>query len=281
MYHHLQFPDDSHGGALSLAKVRFEDRRLAGLDIGSRERVRAQRQLIAAKPLIKRAYDLWYKRLLQDADSVAAPAGARVLELGSGASYLKDLRPDIITSDVISGVADMVVDGRRLPFADASLKAIVMSHVFHHLPDVEAFLREADRTLVPGGVVAMIDETHTPWARFFFGVLHPEPYDDRAAEWAFDAKDAAAANQALSWMVFVRDQERFQRLFPRLRLERREYLPWLSYLLAGGVNLPDFVPRPLAGAVARLDTWLRPLDRFCAIHWHLTLRKKAESEGGL
>jgi len=44
------------------------------------------------------------------------------LELGSGGSYLKDLEPSIVTSDVVENVADRVIDARHLPFADHSVR---------------------------------------------------------------------------------------------------------------------------------------------------------------
>ena len=44
---------------LRLFKERLLDRRLANLDIGSPEWFHAQRQLIDAKPLIRRCYQLW------------------------------------------------------------------------------------------------------------------------------------------------------------------------------------------------------------------------------
>ena len=40
----------------------------------------------------------------------------------------------------------------------------------------------------------------------------------------------------------------------------------------GGVNLRSAVPTALAGAAARLDDFLKPLDPAFAIHWHWTLR---------
>jgi len=33
-----------------------------------------------------------------------------LVELGSGGSYLKELEPSLITSDVVEGVADQVID---------------------------------------------------------------------------------------------------------------------------------------------------------------------------
>ena len=122
--------------------------------------------------------------------------------------YLKDLESSVITSDVVAGVAKQVVDGRALPFQDRSIRALLLTHVLHHIPDVNAFLREADRTLAPGGVISMIEVAHTPFARFFFRNFHPEPYRDDVREWAF-APPAA-----------VRDSIRVARLFMRPKASR-------------------------------------------------------------
>ena len=248
---------------------------LSGIGMGTREWFAAQREMIRSKPLIARCYGLWYCRLLKDADSV--PAEHRtgcVVELGSGSGYIKDLRPEIITSDVVPGVADMVIDGRQLPFPDESVQALFLTHVFHHIPDVERFFSEALRVLVPNGVISMVEVTHTPFARWFFSCVHPEPFNDRATEWSFPEGDSMLdSNQALSWIVFVRDRARFAEKYPELRVEGLHYLPWLSYLLSGGVNLRSFVPVPLAPLAVGADWVLQPLDGLFAIHWHITVRK--------
>jgi SAM-dependent methyltransferase len=246
---------------------------LRNLEMGTKDWFTAQKAMIKAKPLVKRCYDLWYQKLLEDADS--APSGGSIIELGSGSSYVKELRPEVITSDCSPGVADMVIDGRSLPFPDSSVRAILLTHVFHHIPDVGLFFEEASRVLVPGGVISMVDETHTPFAKFFFSKVHPEPYDDQAPSWSFVQSDSMLdSNQALSWIVFMRDREEFARRFPLLKLERREYLPWFSYLMSGGVNLRSCVPRFCAPVFPWLDRALRPLDGAFAIHWRLTIRKE-------
>ena len=248
---------------------------LRGISMGSADWFAAQRAMIRSKPLIRRCYSIWYRLLLEDCDSVPVPyRTGRIVELGSGSSYIKELRPEIITSDVAAGVADLVIDGRELPFPDESVQALLLTHVFHHIPDVGQFFSEACRVLVPGGVISMVDIPHTPFARFFFNRFHPEPYNDRAPEWSFPEGDSMLdSNQALSWMVFCRDRGAFQRRFPALHLERRRYLPWLSYLLSGGVNLRSFVPGPLTWAMPPIDWLLKPLDGLFAVHWHLTVRK--------
>lgn len=243
--------------------------------IGSKEWFAAQREMIESKPLIKRCYDLWYTLLLNDADSVPLPcSGSRIVELGSGMSYIKHLRPDVVTSDLTPGIADMVIDGRELPFPDNTVQALLLTHVFHHIPDVSSFFQEACRVLVPGGVISMVDVTHTPFARFFFSTFHPEPYDDQASDWSFpEGNSMLDSNQSLAWIVFRRDAAKFERQFPLLRLEQVHYLPWLSYLLSGGVNLRSFVPRIITPVFPAIDTLIKPLDPLFAVHWHLTVRK--------
>lgn len=251
--------------------------RIANMKIGSPEWFSAQREMIRAKPAVRRCYDLWYALLRADVASVAEDG--LIVELGSGSSYIKEVLPEVITSDVVPGPVDMIIDGRRLPFPDASVRALLLTHVFHHIPDVRRFFLEAERVLVPGGVVTMIDCAHTPLSRLFFGLIHPEPYDHKAVSWDFTAgNNMTDSNQALTWIVFHRDIDQFQKEFPGLRYEGFQYLPWFGYLMSGGVNLRSLVPDFAAGMVESADRLLKPLDPFGAIHWHITLRKHMEPE---
>jgi SAM-dependent methyltransferase len=250
----------------------LRERSLRRLKPGSPEFFVLQKKFILNRALVKRCYDAWYARLLRDADSVPLPGV--ILELGSGGSYLKSLRPDIVSSDVVENVADRVVDGRHLPFADNSIQALFLTHVFHHIPDVSAFLKEAERTLVPGGVISMIEVAHTPFARFFFKNFHHEPYDDRPQNWSFAQNDSMMdCNQALSWMVFVRDRVKFEKQFPALKVEAAENIPWLTYFLSGGVTSPYLIPRFMDGFLIGLEKLISPADPVFSLHWHICLRK--------
>src|SRR5260370_41503482 len=160
-----------------------------------------------------------------------------MVELGSGGSSFADLEPGLITSDVVPDVAERVIRARNRPFADESVRALMLTRVFHHIPDAQAFLKEAQRTLIPGGVVSMIEVAHTPFARFFFRHFHHEPYDDACSRWSFAQNDSMMdSNQALSCMVFERDRSRFEREYPPLALETLDVSPWLTYFLSGGVT---------------------------------------------
>ncbi|WP_438479481.1 class I SAM-dependent methyltransferase [Oleiharenicola lentus] len=195
------------------------------------------------------------------------------MELGSGGSRLKEYDSRIITSDVSPGIAEMVIDARQLPFADGSLHAIFLTHVFHHIPDVGQFLREAERVLVPGGVIGMIEVAATPFARFFFKNFHPEPFSPKLG-WNFEQSDSMMdSNQALSWIVFERDLTRFEREYPGLKLEEKRHLPWLPYLLSGGVTRRDILPKAIVPAIIGTDRGLSGLYPLFALHWFIRLRK--------
>jgi SAM-dependent methyltransferase len=250
----------------------LEEPALRGIELGSARWFQVQRDLITQRPLVKRTYDTWYSAMLADAASVPSSPG-RVLELGSGANYVKLIDPSVITSDVVAG-SDMVVDGQALPFGAEELRAIFLTHVFHHVPEPERFLDEAIRTLVPGGVVAFIDVAHTPLARLLFGKFHPEAYDGSIHDWKLDPSGPyGGANQAMSWVVFVRDKARFEARFPALRVECVEFLPWFGYLISGGLTRRNLVPSAAVPVLNWLDRATTALNPLCALHWHIRIRK--------
>lgn len=53
-------------------------------------------------------------------------------------------------------------DALQLPFADASLDAISISFGFRNLANYSAGLRELDRVLKPGGILAILEFSHPP-----------------------------------------------------------------------------------------------------------------------
>jgi SAM-dependent methyltransferase len=249
--------------------------RLRGLRMGSLEWFAAQKEILRTKLPIRRSYERWYFEQSKDLASVSGPG--QVLELGSGAGFLKEVLSEAITSDFVPGAADRVIDARKLPFSDSSLRGILMSHVFHHIPEVESFFREAERVLVPGGVVSMVEVAHSPLSKVIFGSMHPEPYNPSAADWRFAQNGSPYdSNQALSWIVFVRDRERFEREFSRLRIESIRPLPWFNYLLCGGVMRRSLIPgflMPLANLVDELSI---SFSRWLGLHWIITLRKVSD-----
>ena len=101
-----------------------------------------------------------------------------VLELGSGAGFLDAYIPRLITSEVFpcSGI-QTVLDARRLPIPDGTLKGIVMVDVLHHIPSTRDFLSEAQRCLRPGGCITMIEPWVSTWSTLIYRNLHSPDLD--------------------------------------------------------------------------------------------------------
>ncbi len=102
-------------------------------------RVSEIRAAIEAKPALQRFYTGVYARYA--AALGQSPAGGLAVELGSGGGFAQRIIPELITTDILSydGV-DRVVDATRMPFQDRSVRFFGMLNVFHHIPDVAAFL---------------------------------------------------------------------------------------------------------------------------------------------
>ena len=213
----------------------------------------------------KASLERWYRECYAKyADCVARCAGeGAVLELGSGAGFLKEFMPDAITSDVVPypGV-DRVIDATLLPFDDGALRAILMLNVFHHIADVGAFLSEAERCLSVGGRLFMVDQ-NVGWISLpILKYAHREPFDARALDWHFESTDPlGSANGALAWVVFQRDRALFEQRHPKLRLEAyRTHTP-LRYFLSGGLKPWSLLPGWAFPLATTLDRTLTRLSR--------------------
>lgn len=226
-----------------------------------------RRQLIRSKPFLRRIYREWAGLLA--ASLPAGPGG--VLELGSGGGTLAEHIPGLITSEILClpGV-HAVLDAERLPFADASLRAIVLTNVLHHLGDPARFFAEAGRCVRAGGVLAMVEPWVTSWSRLVYTRLHHEPFLPEA-DWhsASGAGHLTRANDALPWIIFARDAARFAHAFPLWKVRSIELLMPLRYLLSGGVSLRGLMPGFSFGFWRALERaarpWLHRLAMFACI----------------
>jgi SAM-dependent methyltransferase len=190
----------------------------------------------------------------------ALPSGeGQLLELGSGGGYCARFIPGLISSEVFAcSDAKLAVDAQCLPFRDHSLRAIVMTNVLHHIPDVRRFFAEASRCLRTGGRIIMIEPWVTSWSRFVYSRLHEEPFLPQAPDWSFPSKGhLSGANVALPWIVFVRDRFKFDSEFPELSIEEiRPFLPF-RYLVSGGVGMRNLMPGFTHSAWAYLESELQ------------------------
>jgi SAM-dependent methyltransferase len=243
-----------------------------GLDADDPKLTMLRREIILSKPFLRKVYREWYELIL---DALPRSEG-RVLELGSGGGFLPKLLPAVLTSEIVAwGGMTLVADARCLPFRPDSLRAIVMTNVFHHFPDPRTFLREASGCIQPGGAIAMVEPWVTPWSRIVYRHLHHEPFNPAASLWEFPSEGPlSGANNALPWIVFRRDRLQFEREFPDWSLERVEPLMPLRYLLAGGLSNGSLMPGFSFRLWRLVEKALSPIMEQVAMFALIVLRKR-------
>jgi len=257
------------GSPVSAALLRrlFAHPLTVSLSIDDPETTELRKQIIISKPMLKSIYDEWYSAL---ADGLPA-VGGKILELGSGAGFCDRVLPEVITSDIFyCNDVRIVADAQRLPFGNGSLRAIVMTNVLHHMPNVHSFFAEATRCLRKGGKILMVEPWVTWWSSLVYKHLHHEPFDPEAREWSFPAAGhLSSANSAIPWIVFVRDRSKFESQFPELSIEQIRPFLAFRYLLSGGVGMrsftPDFLQIAWAGLERLLDSQMYRLGMFAFV----------------
>ena len=207
-------------------------------------------QIIQSKPLLRKIYEEWYDRISTNFEEHDC-----VLELGSGAGFMRDFMPNLITSELFPtpGVAS-VIDAQAMNLDDCSLDGIVMTDVLHHIPDCSAFFHEANRVVKPGGKIVMVEPWNNRWARWVYTHLHHEPFEPSAKKWQFpQSGPLSGANGALPWIIFERDRSLFLKRHPEWDIESIISLMPLVYLLSGGVSLRNLLPGWLFGLVRSVE----------------------------
>lgn len=229
-------------------------------------------RIVEEKGFLRRIYGEWYEWLTEQ-----IPSGpGYVLELGSGAGFLSRFVPGLISSELIlCPRVRLVANALDLPFTDGSLRAVLMTDVFHHITRPRRFLRHLSRCVRPGGVVAMVEPWVSPWSRRIYSRFHDEPFVPDAERWEFSSDGPlSGANNALPWIMFERDRAQFEMEFPEWRVERLQPMMPFRYLLAGGISLRNLMPAwtfPLwTGVEQALNPWMRWLAMFARI----VLRRK-------
>jgi SAM-dependent methyltransferase len=226
----------------------------------SPERTLFHREILLKKKFMRELYREWYNYF--KASFADLPKG-KIVEIGSGGGFIKDIIPEVITSDIIPlSTNDMTFSALDIPFADNELTAIVMIDTFHHLPDCGQFLGEAERVLKNKGKIIMVEPANSCWGRFIYSNFHHEPFNPKG-DWTFtSSKPLSDANIALPWIVFKRDRKQFEKKYPKLKItQMRNHTP-LRYLFSGGFTIKQLMPDFMYEPVKLTEKILSPIQSF-------------------
>lgn len=227
--------------------------------LDSPERSILHGEIIKHKYFLRKLYEDWYSIFTNEIKNL--PVGL-IIELGSGGGFLKEIEPKVICSDIIDLPSnDMTFSALDMPFDDKSVGGIFMIDTMHHIPDSEQFLNEASRILVKGGKIIMIEPANSIWGRFIYKNFHHEPFHP-GGNWSIPSiGPLSGANGALPWIVFIRDNEKFKKKFPNLKIDSIEYLNPLTYLFSGGVSRSQLFPDITYPAIKYLDKLLPKISK--------------------
>jgi SAM-dependent methyltransferase len=233
------------------------------------------REIIRRKPFLTQTYKSFYRELLDK--SAGAPTDGEWIELGSGASFLKTLAPQVVTSDILPyGGVDRVFSGLDMPMGDRTVSAFLMIDVLHHIKDSRGFLKESLRCLKLGGKMVMIEPANTFWSRIIYKNFHHEPFETRG-EWGFEeGGPLSGANMAIPWIIFGRDGSLFAQEFPQFRVCSIAIHTPFRYLISGGLSFRQLLPSFMYPVVRLVEGLLTPLNDYCGMFMTIELEKIAE-----
>jgi SAM-dependent methyltransferase len=232
----------------------------------------AHRDIILGKAFLKRIYIDWYKELIHISKTVGS---GKYLEIGSGGGFLKEVFPEVITSDILDlPVVDKVFSAEEIPFEEGELASIVMLNVFHHIPKPYLFLKEAERTLKPGGKIVMIEPANSALGRFIYKNFHHEPFDPDGPREIHAGNPLSHSNQALPYIYFEKDVALFEKEFPKLKISSVRYHTPFLYVISGGVSRNAMLPYFLYPIVQVAEKLFSPFSKQLGLFCTVVLEKK-------
>ena len=133
------------------------------------------KEILNKNLILKNFYKDCYQIFKREIDNSSQ---LKILEIGSGAGFIKEFIPNATTSEIIDlEDVDLKIDAEHLPFSNASLDVIILLNVIHHIPDSEKFLLECHRVLKSNGKILLIEPANTWFSRIIYKNFHHEDFD--------------------------------------------------------------------------------------------------------
>ena len=244
------------------------------------ERFERHRRVWDANPALRQLYADWYARIA--AELPPASLGPRV-EIGSGPGFAREFIPDLEPSDLVRAPwHDREVSADALPYPDASLGAIVLCDVLHHLPSPRRFFEEATRALRPGGRIVLCEPYMSGTSYPIYKLFHEEPIAlagdplaDQNGTNGTTARDPFDSNQAIPTLLFGRSRGPFEAMFPELTILGIDHLAGLSYPASGGFSRRPFLPLSAWSMLHKIEARLpKAVIRWLAFRMLVTIERR-------
>ena len=159
------------------------------------------------------------------------------IELGCGASFINKTNKSIKKTDVfLNANTDFKLDAMEVGEKfEQKISNLILVNVFHHISNPELFLKSAEKSLLEGGRIIMIEPSNNFWSKLVYKFIGHEKFDTKQIDWDFASKDPLLdSNQALSWIIFERDFNKFKNSFPMFSMIKKKNMMPISYLISGG-----------------------------------------------
>jgi SAM-dependent methyltransferase len=255
----------------------LRDPLLDGMDIDGESRLALHRKMLQKKRMLRTVFKDFHHIFRKLELRLLSGDGAKV-ELGAGISPMRDSYSEVLATDIVAAPhLDKVVNAEAMDFPDDSVRVIYGQNCFHHFPHPDLFFQELNRVLVPGGGAILLEPYYGPLATFLYKRLfRTEGFDKAYPSWETPVSGPMnGANQALSYIVFFRDQELYQKKYPNLKVVHQELAGnYLKYLLSGGLNFRQLLPDSCTGLVGLFEKVISPLNKWIALHHTIVIRKE-------
>ena len=197
-------------------------------------------------------YKEWYELI---SEQLSNSEGIN-LELGCGASFIDKIIKNIKKSDIFLNTnTDLKIDAMEVGLRfENKIANLILVNVFHHISNAELFLKSAEKSLVSGGRIIMVEPSNNIWSRMIYKLVGHEKFDTEQKTWKFETNDPLLdSNQALSWIIFKRDYKKFKKLFPKLSLYKKKSMMPISYLLSGGHTYNSKVGKTFIKIIRKIE----------------------------
>ena len=120
-------------------------------------------------------YKEWYELISHQ----RSESNGMNLEVGCGASVMDKIIKNVKKSDVfINSNTDLKIDAMEVGLKfENQISNLILVNVFHHISNPELFLRSAEKSLLKGGRIIMVEPSNNIWSRLVYKIVGHEKFD--------------------------------------------------------------------------------------------------------